>query len=80
MSESLLRLPAVEKKSGYKRSTIYLKISKGEFPHPVSLGARGKAWVESEIDAWIAERIKISRPHTQAASPAITDTSSQGVS
>jgi prophage regulatory protein len=54
---SLLRLPAVKNKTGLGRSSIYLKIKLGEFPAPVSLGARSVAWVESEVSAWVANRI-----------------------
>ena len=28
----------------------------GAFPEPISLGARSVGWIESEIDAWIAQR------------------------
>ncbi|MBS7540437.1 AlpA family phage regulatory protein [Ancylobacter lacus] len=29
----------------------------GRFPEPIALSDRCVAWIESEIDAWIAERI-----------------------
>ncbi|MEL7306578.1 MAG: AlpA family phage regulatory protein, partial [Pseudomonadota bacterium] len=32
-------------------------ISEGTFPKQVSLGAKSVAWVESEVDDWIMERI-----------------------
>lgn len=56
-SKKLLRLPAVETATGYKRSTIYRLIQQGKFPPPISLGARASAWVEDEIDGWIEGRI-----------------------
>jgi len=37
---------------------IYLKISRGEFPKPFSLGARSVAWKESEVNAWMASRVE----------------------
>lgn len=64
---TLLRLPSVKARTGLSRSTIYLRISQGDFPRPVSLGGRAVggrtavAWIEAEIDAWINERVKASR-------------------
>lgn len=59
--QKILKLPVVEDRTGYRRSSIYLKISQGIFPAPISLGARSVGWLESEIDAWIEQRIKKSR-------------------
>jgi prophage regulatory protein len=61
MAQSLLRLPAVIERTGYRRSTLYLLIQRGEFPPPVALGRRARAWPSDEIDRWIAERIAASR-------------------
>ncbi len=60
-TQRILRLPAVKEKTGYSRSSIYLKISQGVFPQPISLGERAIGWLESEILEWIEQRIKISR-------------------
>ena len=57
----ILRLPHVKNKTGFSRSSIYLKISEGTFPSPISLGGRSVGWLESEIDAWIEERIAYTR-------------------
>jgi prophage regulatory protein len=56
-SISSVRLPAVKQRTGLSRSTIYLRMTQGTFPAPVSLGARAVGWVESEIDDWIARKI-----------------------
>jgi prophage regulatory protein len=61
MSERILRRPAVENRTGLSRSSIYLKISEGTFPKPVSLGARAVGWLESEVDGWLDRQIKTSR-------------------
>ena len=53
MSTCILRLPSVKSRTGLSRSTIYLKISQGSFPKPVSLGARAVGWLESQIDDWL---------------------------
>ena len=57
----ILRRPQVEARTGLSRSTIYQRIKEGTFPSPISLGAKAVGWLESEIDAWLAERIKASR-------------------
>jgi prophage regulatory protein len=61
MSHNILRLPTVIHRTGISRSTIYLMMSKGEFPEAISLGERAVGWIESEIDAWLEERIEASR-------------------
>ncbi|WP_075594255.1 AlpA family phage regulatory protein [Pseudoalteromonas sp. PAB 2.2] len=38
-------------------SSIYKFIAEGSFPKQVSLVAKSVAWVESEVDDWIMERI-----------------------
>ena len=58
---TILRLPQVMKRTGLSRSTIYLRISEGRFPQPISLGPRTVGWIEEEIDSWIEERVKASR-------------------
>jgi len=55
----LLRLPAVEDRTGLKKTTIYAGMAAKTFPVPVRLtGGRAVAWREDEIDRWIAERVK----------------------
>lgn len=56
--QRLLRLADVRDRVPYSRSTIYQLIAEGKFPKPVNLGARAVAWLECEIEAWIAERIE----------------------
>ncbi|MFO1415276.1 MAG: AlpA family transcriptional regulator [Burkholderiales bacterium] len=56
-----LRLPAVRSRTGLSRSSIYLRITRGEFPAPVKLGVRASGWIEEEVDAWIAKRILATR-------------------
>ena len=53
MSSKVLRLLAVMDHTGLSRSTIYLKVSQGTFPKPVSLGARVIGWSENLITSWI---------------------------
>ena len=57
MTHTILRLPAIKTNTGLSRSTIYLRISQGEFPKPVSLGGRAVGWPASEVAALNAARI-----------------------
>jgi prophage regulatory protein len=57
MPHTILRLPAVKAQSGYSRSTIYLRITQGLWPRPISLGARAVGWPASEVAALNAARI-----------------------
>jgi len=61
---TILRRKQVESRTGLSRSTIYLRIARGEFPAPVSLGARAVGWPSDTIDKWIADRIAQSRKGT----------------
>ncbi len=52
----LLRLPAVEDRTGLKKSTIYAGVKARTFPAPVRLSARAVAFREEDIDLWITGR------------------------
>ncbi len=41
----------------YSRGHLYRLINAGEFPKPIQCGGQRVAFVESEIDAWIASKI-----------------------
>lgn len=57
----ILRLPEVIGRVGLRRASIYLHMTKGAFPKPISLGARAVGWLEQDIDGWIAARIEVTR-------------------
>lgn len=57
----VLRLPAVIARVGMSRSWIYDNVSKANFPAPIQLGAKAIAWLEDEIDEWLANRVAASR-------------------
>ena len=38
VTHRILRLPSVRERTGLSRSSIYLRISEGRFPRPISLG------------------------------------------
>ena len=66
MPHTMLRLPTVKARTGLSRSTIYLRISRGTFPAPVSLGDRAVGWIEAEVHAWLTARIAQRRQITPA--------------
>ena len=59
----LIRLREVLAKTGLSRSAIYAAIQAGTFPTsiPILPGGRATAWVESEVDTWLRERIAAAR-------------------
>lgn len=57
MSQSLIRLPEVQRRTSYSKAWIYRLMSQGKFPASVKIGTRAIAFVESEIDEWISQRI-----------------------
>ncbi len=61
IKENLIRLPEVQRRTGYCRAWIYRLIEAGQFPKQVKIGSRSVAFVESEIDEWIANKIAESR-------------------
>ena len=60
-SEALLRLPRVRVKTGLSRTAIYNEMKQGRFPKSIRLHGTAVAWVESEVDEWIEERIRAAR-------------------
>ncbi|MEH6556048.1 MULTISPECIES: AlpA family transcriptional regulator [Pseudoalteromonas] len=56
-STRLIKLKEVIQKTSLGHSSIYKFISEGTFPKQVSLGAKSVAWLESEVDDWIMERL-----------------------
>jgi len=61
MSYKILKLPTVKELTALSRSTIYLRISRGEFPASISLGGRAVGWLEEDIIRWRELRIEESR-------------------
>ena len=43
--------------TGLGRSSIYKFMDEETFPKSVSLGGRAVAWVESEIEDWMCEKL-----------------------
>jgi prophage regulatory protein len=51
-ARNMLRLAAVEAKTGLKKSAIYAEMAKDAFPRPVNISAQAVAWFEDEIEDW----------------------------
>ena len=56
--DTILRLTDVLKRTGIRRSTLYNRIAKKEFPHQVSLGGRAVGWLKREVDEWVSGRMR----------------------
>jgi len=61
MSQSLIRLPEVQRRTGYSKAWIYRLLKEERFPASIKIGSRAIAFIESEIDEWINQRIAESR-------------------
>ncbi|MCW2474517.1 MULTISPECIES: AlpA family transcriptional regulator [unclassified Symbiopectobacterium] len=56
-SHQLLRLKQVREKTGLKRSQIYLYMKTDDFPKSIKIGPTSVAWLESEINEWIEQKL-----------------------
>lgn len=57
MTKRILRPAEAWAKAGVSRSTIYRLEAKGRFPKRVKIGDHASGYIESEVDAWIADCI-----------------------
>ncbi|MEM6415536.1 MAG: AlpA family phage regulatory protein [Pseudomonadota bacterium] len=57
MKSTLLSIDAVRTRTSLSRSAIYRALVAGHFPRPVKINSHRNAWVEAEIDQWIASQI-----------------------
>lgn len=57
----LIRISEVIERTGFCRAWIYRLIKNNSFPSPVKTGERSIAFIESEVDHWIDEKIFYSR-------------------
>ncbi|GLR91312.1 helix-turn-helix transcriptional regulator [Bradyrhizobium iriomotense] len=62
MSQTLLSYSDIVKRGvGASKVTLWRWERAGRFPRRVALSSQRVAWVESEIDAWLADRIAARR-------------------
>jgi prophage regulatory protein len=67
-----LRLREVCKRVGLKTSSVYRLIGLGKFPKQVKLSERTSAWIESEVESFMASRIADRDQGPAAAAPALS--------
>jgi prophage regulatory protein len=56
--EQFLRLPAVIERTGRSKTAIYTDPT---FPKPIKISKMSSAWLESEVNEWMTERVKAAR-------------------
>ncbi len=59
MKDRFLREPEVARVTGLSRSTRWRMERRGEFPRRRALSRNAVAWLASEIEAWMAERLEV---------------------
>ena len=57
-NDRLIRIDEVRRLTGLGRSSIYALARSGRFVAPIKISERCSAWPESEVMAWIADRIQ----------------------
>lgn len=62
----LIKLPEVSRLTGLPRSSVYWRISKGEFPRPIKIGERASAWNSDQVEAWILAKVVAARARAVA--------------
>ncbi|MBW4204299.1 AlpA family phage regulatory protein [Enterobacter cloacae subsp. cloacae] len=60
MNIYLMDLKEVCKAVGFKKGSIYSWMKAGKFPKPIKIG-RSVRWVSTEVEEWIAEKIRATR-------------------
>lgn len=56
MESRILRCPAVVRRTGLSKASIYRMIKAGKFPKPIKLGVRAVGWPSDDVEAWIRRR------------------------
>ena len=53
-----IRQPEVSRITSLPKSSIPIEIEKGNFPAPVKITTRSRAWLKSEVHDWMREKLK----------------------
>jgi prophage regulatory protein len=67
-SRHLLSRRAVLKQIPISGATMWRTIAAGDFPKPIRIGKRRVAWLQTEIDDWLGERM-VERGSTRPSDP-----------
>lgn len=59
--KTFIRISNVVQRTGKSRSSIYRDMANKQFPRSVKIGDKTVAWLESDIDNWIEERINLTK-------------------
>jgi len=73
-SIKILRLPQVCEMTGLRRSMIYRMEAELRFPKRIKIGTRAVGWLESEVQAWLVNKIDASRAQGKSRPPEISKT------
>ena len=57
MADRFISLPEVLTRTTFSKTQVYRLIRAGRFPRAVPLGPQRVAWLESEVEVWMAERV-----------------------
>lgn len=57
MAERLITMKDVRDRTSLSKTEIYRRINAGTFPRQVHIGPARVAFVEREVDAWMAARV-----------------------
>ena len=60
LEDRFVDMAFITRLTGLTDKWIYKLIKDGEFPKPIKLG-RSSRWLQSEVEAWLQERINQSR-------------------
>lgn len=61
LNDQFVTMAFITKLTGLTDKWFYKLIQDGTFPKPIKLG-RSSRWLQSEVEAWLQERIANSRP------------------
>ena len=56
-TDKFMRINEVMSLIGLSRSQIYVLVSRGEFPKQVKVSEKASAWLASEVETWMNERV-----------------------
>lgn len=58
MAQKLIPMRAVLECVCISKTELYRRINRGDFPKPVPIGRQRVAFIETEVESWIAARIE----------------------
>ena len=67
--DRFLKIDDVMVRLGVSRSTIWRLTQSGDFPRPVAISPGRKGWLKSQVDAWIANRLRAERQTMSGRGP-----------